>query len=94
MEIIKKQTMENQTITPVLNTKEWIITILIASLPVIGLVMLFVWAFSDDTNPNKANWAKARLIWCAIGIVFCLLLISIFGTTLLFLFQDLPTDNF
>jgi len=31
--------------------------------------LLFVWAFSSTTKPTKANWAKASLVWAAIGIV-------------------------
>jgi len=50
------------------STGEWVLTLFIASLPLIGLVMLFVWAFSDNTHPSKANFAKASLIWMVIGI--------------------------
>ena len=31
--------------------------------------MLFVWAFGGGTNPTKANYCKASLIWIAIVIV-------------------------
>lgn len=48
---------------------EWMITMLITAIPLIGIIMLFVWGFGSNTNPNKANWAKATLIWCAIAIV-------------------------
>jgi hypothetical protein len=54
---------------PVLSTKDWIITLLITYIPIVGFIMLFVWAFGSQENPNKANWAKATLIWMAIVIV-------------------------
>ena len=58
---------------------EWMVTILITALPLIGLIMLFVWAFGDGTNPSKKNWAIATLIWFAIGIILTMLFFVIFG---------------
>ncbi len=50
------------------------VTLLIMIIPIVNIVMLFVWAFGDSTKVSKANWAKASLIWMAIGIVFSILL--------------------
>jgi hypothetical protein len=36
--------------------------------------MLFVWGFSSTENPSKSNWAKAMLIWYAIGMCLLFLL--------------------
>lgn len=58
--------MENSENPQIVKTSEWLITYLIASIPLVGFVMLFVWAFGSSTNPNKSNWAKAALIWIAI----------------------------
>ena len=41
---------------------EWIVTFIIFSIPIIGFIMLFVWAFGDNTKPSKKNWARAMLI--------------------------------
>ncbi len=49
---------------------EWLITLLLASIPVVNIVMLLIWAFSDNTKLSKANWAKATLIWLIIVVVF------------------------
>ena len=38
-------------------------------IPLVNLIMLFVWAFSGSTPVSKANWAKASLIWMVIVIV-------------------------
>lgn len=48
---------------------EWFVTILITSIPLVGLIMLFVWGFGSNPNTTKANWAKATLIWYGIAIV-------------------------
>jgi hypothetical protein len=69
--------MENQVQAQVMSTKDWIITLLISFIPLVGFVMLFVWAFGSGENPNKANWAKAALIWAAVG---CVLLMLSYGT--------------
>jgi len=68
-EQIQEQSSSNQLQEPI-PIGDWVITLLISFIPVIGFIMLFVWGFSADTNPNKANWAKATLIWAAIGLVF------------------------
>jgi hypothetical protein len=60
--------MENpQQQAAVVTTREWVLTYLIMIVPLVNIVMLFVWAFGASENPNKANWAKARLIWIAIA---------------------------
>ena len=57
-----------------MSLKDWIITFLISSIPLVGFVMLFVWAFGSGENPNKSNFAKAALIWMAIWCVLVFLL--------------------
>lgn len=59
---------------PVVSFKEWMITILLLALPIVNIVMLFVWAFGGGASPSKANFAKASLVWAAIGIVLTIIL--------------------
>ncbi|MEX0771542.1 MAG: hypothetical protein WEB89_04905 [Balneolales bacterium] len=56
----------------VVSVKEWMITLLITFIPIVNIVMYFIWAFGKNTNYSKANWAKAILLWFAIGILFWL----------------------
>lgn len=59
---------------------EWIIALLITSLPFINFIMLFVWAFSDEVNFNQKNWAKAQLIWMGISTAIVLVIfVLVFG---------------
>ncbi len=60
--------MENQNYQP-MTIMEWIITFIITYIPIVGIVMLFVWAFGGDTHPSKKTWAQAMLILFAIAIV-------------------------
>lgn len=65
---------------PTLSTKDWLITLVITVIPIVNIVMLFVWSFGEGTNPNKANWAKASLLLSAILIgLYILLFVVFFG---------------
>ncbi len=60
----------------VMKLGEWVVTILITMIPLVNLVMLFVWSFSKGENPNKRNWARANLIWMGVSIIIAILIIS------------------
>ena len=70
--------MNGEETAPVLTTKDWIITMLIVAIPLVGIVFLFIWAFSDTENPNRANWAKAQLIMALVGIAISAVLFFLF----------------
>lgn len=59
-------------VTPVNNTEmtvgQWVLTIFLSGLGIIGLILLFVWAFGSDTPTSKKNYARAMLIWQAIAV--------------------------
>ncbi|MFH1120907.1 MAG: hypothetical protein V1775_13900 [Bacteroidota bacterium] len=88
------ETPENNQ-TPVISVGDWIITLLIQAIPLVNIIMLFVWAFGSGNNPNKANWAKAVLIWMAIGIVLAIIILVIFGAAFMGLMESGPdfTDS-
>ena len=44
----------------------WLLTYLTLIIPIVNIVMPFIWAFSSNTNVHKSTWAKALLIWLAI----------------------------
>lgn len=72
------QNPNSQGIDEVVSVKDWLITLLILAIPIVGIVMLFVWGFGNGTNANKRNFAKASLIWAAIIFVLYLLLAIFF----------------
>ena len=74
--------MENQN-NQAVKVGDWVITLLITAIPLIGFVMLFVWAFGSNTNPSKANWAKAAIIMYAIVIALYILFSVLFGAAFL-----------
>lgn len=55
-----------------ISVKEWLITSLIMIIPIVGIVMLFVWAFGDKVKKSKSNYCKAYLGMILIAFVFVL----------------------
>lgn len=60
---------------------EWAICYLLMMIPCVGLIMMFVWAFSSTEKKSKSNFFKVQLIF--LGVVFLLyFLIFIFAMTM------------
>ena len=72
----------NQNLENPNSVGDWVLTIFLTCIPCVGLILLFVWAFGSGTNESKSNWAKAQLIWVAIGIVVTIILYAIMGAAL------------
>jgi len=71
----------NDALKQPMSVGDWIITFIVMAVPLVNIVMLFVWAFSSNTNINRVNWAKASLIMLAAVFVFYILVIVVlFGT--------------
>jgi cell division protein FtsW (lipid II flippase) len=68
----------SQPATEPMSVKDWFLTMLITYIPLVGLVMLFVWAFDSNTNLNKKNFAKASLLWMLVGIAIALIIVVLF----------------
>lgn len=52
----------------------WVITLIITMIPILNIIMLFIWSFNRNTNVVKARWAQAVLIlmavWIILGLIF------------------------
>ena len=70
----------SKDISQPMSISDWLITYLIMIVPIVNIVMLFIWGFGSNTNLSKANWAKASLIWMVILFV---LYIIVFGIILM-----------
>jgi hypothetical protein len=67
-----------------LSTGDWFVTLLVLALPIVGLVMYFVWGFGTG-NISRRNFCRAALIWLGIGVglaALTMIAILIFGGTL------------
>lgn len=61
---------------------DWIITLIITYIPLVGLIMLFVWAFGDGAHPSKKTWAQATLIMVVIMIILAIVFFGIIASLL------------
>ncbi|WP_223829891.1 hypothetical protein [Paenibacillus arenilitoris] len=69
----------NQPVAPVITVKEWMLTMLIMIIPIVNIIMMFVWAFGDG-NPSKQNYFKASLLWAAIILgLYAIIAIIVFA---------------
>lgn len=59
---------------------DWIITLIITYIPLVGFIMLFVWAFGGGTHPSKKTWAQALLILMAIGIILAIIFFGVIAS--------------
>ncbi len=83
--------MENQN-NQIMSVKDWFITVFVAAIPLVGLIMLFVWAFGSSTNATRTNWAKALLLWYAVILVLYILIAVIFGAAFLTGMSDMDMN--
>jgi hypothetical protein len=60
---------------------EWIVTFLIMSIPLVNIIMVFVWAFGGGVNISKRNFFRAELILMlimfGISIIILILLFAL-----------------
>ena len=59
--------------TSVLTMGNYIVMMLIMCIPIVNIIMLFVWGFGSNVNLNKRNYARASLIFTLIGIFIAIL---------------------
>jgi hypothetical protein len=60
MELIKN----NKSMT----VKDWIVMMFLLSIPIVNIVLLFVWAFGENTNATRKNFSQGFLAFNAIII--------------------------
>lgn len=58
---------------------DWVITLLILSIPCVNIIMYLVWAFGKNGNVNRRNYCRAGLIFVAIGVVISIIVGVVFA---------------
>lgn len=61
---------------------EWLITMLVMCVPCVNIIMMFVWAFSEDTKKSKSNFFKSALIWLGISMLLSFILAFVMGSVI------------
>ena len=59
----------------------WIGTLILLAIPIVSIIMVFVWAFGRG-NISRKNFAIALLILTLIGIIVGIVLSLVFGFSL------------
>ncbi len=62
----------------VMRTGDWVLVLLLLMVPVVNLVLLFVWAFTQG-NLNRRNFARAGLILGGLQLVLVMLFVLAVG---------------
>jgi fatty acid desaturase len=73
---LKPIIMENELSNPneqPISVGQWMLNMFLVYIPMVNIIMLIIWAVSTTEPQSKVNWARARLMWMAIGIVFMIL---------------------
>lgn len=70
---------DDKAVAPVMTVGDWLLTLVLLSVPLLNVVLLLVWAFDGRTHPNKANFCKAYLIVMVAVTLLAVLLLLGFG---------------
>ena len=57
---------------------EWFWTLFVMTIPIVNIIMAFVWGFSGNTKISKANFFKAYLLWILVAFILYFLFASVF----------------
>lgn len=63
-------------LAPVLKFGDWLLMLIISLIPIVNVIVLFIWALDSTGNPNRRGFARAMLL--LIG-VYCALMVFYFG---------------
>ena len=65
----------------VLSLGQWMLTLLIISIPCVGTIALIIWACGNG-NKSRVNFARAALIFSLISAVLAIIFMSVITTML------------
>ncbi len=57
---------------------DWLITIILLGIPVVGIIMLLYWSLSSTGNLNRRNYCLATLVLVAVVLVL-FIIFALFG---------------
>lgn len=61
---------------------DWLLTLLAAMIPCVGIILYFVWAFSRTTNVNRRNFCRAQLVIMGVMLAIYIIFFVLFGSVL------------
>ncbi len=67
-------TQQNNFLQKPLTIGDWVLTLIVLSIPLVGFIFLLYWALSSTSNVNRKNYCIAVLI---IGLIIAALFIAL-----------------
>lgn len=58
---------------------QYALYIFLAGIPLVGLILLLVWAFSSGENIHRKNWSKGMLLIMVLSYVLIILFFTVFA---------------
>ena len=62
--------VQAQAGSEVLSIGQYVVMFLLMMVPILNIILLFVWGFGSNANLNRRNFAKAALIMAAVALIF------------------------
>ena len=73
--------------TSPLKTSDYVVLHLLNMVPLLGLILMLIWGFSEGGNLNRRNFCRAYLIMYAISFVLSISIIIIYAVIFALIFQ-------
>jgi uncharacterized membrane protein len=70
--------MNSQEERNYISVGSWMGMMFVTAIPVVGLLMILVWAFTGE-NESRKNYFRAILAWILIFVAACVALVLVFG---------------
>ncbi len=74
--------------TAPLKTSDYLLLHLLNMIPLVGLILMLMWSFSDNVNLNRKNFCRAYLILYAISFVLSIVLVVFYVVLFSVLFSS------
>lgn len=58
---------------------QWLVTLLVMGIPIVGFVLAIIWATGNDVNKSKKTFCQASLIFGAIVLVLYGIIFAVFA---------------
>ncbi len=68
----------DNSIAPVMRVIDWVVVLILSVLPVVNIIVMFIWAFGNTENPNRSNFARAFLIVVGVYMLICAIFVGQF----------------
>jgi len=60
---------EDDIIAPAMRISDWLVVLILLTIPLVNLIMLIIWSTDKSGNSNRKSFAQAALIFVAALLV-------------------------